>query len=74
MIGVKLSRLVLSTCLVGMFTFATAAMMTGKVELKSAGALAIGPNGVLFVGDSTGAAIYALEVNDRPSGKPAGPL
>ncbi len=55
-------------------TIASAAMVAGKAELKSAGALAIGPSGVLLVGDSTGAAIYALEVNDRPSGKPAGPL
>jgi len=69
-----LYRLVLSTFWAGMFTVASAAMVTGKAELKSAGALAIGPNGVLLVGDSTGAAIYALDVNDRASGKPAGPL
>lgn len=69
-----LCRLVLSTCVVGMFTTASAAMLTGKAELKSAGALAIGPNGVLFVGDSVGAAVYALEMTDRASGKKAGPL
>jgi hypothetical protein len=33
--------------------------------LKSAGPMAFGPNGVLFVGDSAGAAVFALETNDR---------
>jgi hypothetical protein len=40
-------------------------MQTGKVELKSAGALAMGPDGIVFVGDSMGARIVALDVNDR---------
>jgi hypothetical protein len=34
-------------------------------ELKSAGALAFGPEGILFVGDSQGATIYALDTGDR---------
>src|SRR5215831_8432521 len=33
--------------------------------LKSAGALAFGPDGVLFVGDSMGGAVAALETGDR---------
>jgi hypothetical protein len=33
--------------------------------LKSAGALAFGPDGVLFVGDSIGGAVAALETGDR---------
>jgi hypothetical protein len=37
----------------------------GKVELKSAGALAFGPNGVLFVGDSVAGAVVALDTNDK---------
>ncbi len=36
----------------------------GKVELKSAGALAFGPEGILFVADTRGGAIYALDVKD----------
>jgi hypothetical protein len=36
----------------------------GKAELKSAGALAIGPNGVLFVADPKSAAVFALDVKD----------
>jgi len=35
---------------------------TGKPELKSAGPLAFGPKGVLFVGDPQGAALYAISV------------
>jgi hypothetical protein len=41
----------------------------GTVELKSAGALAIGPDGVLFVADPKSATIYALATDDtKPSG------
>jgi hypothetical protein len=36
----------------------------GSVELKSAGALTFGPDGVLFVGDSTAAAVYAIQTSD----------
>lgn len=39
----------------------------GKPDLKSAGPLAFGPDGVLFVGDPRGAALYAIAV------EPAGP-
>jgi hypothetical protein len=37
----------------------------GKADLKSAGALTFGPDGVLFVGDSIGGMIYALDTQDR---------
>ena len=36
----------------------------GTVDAKSATALAFGPKGVLFIGDSAGAAIYALDTGD----------
>ncbi len=36
----------------------------GKVELRSAGPLAFGPRGVLFIGDPKGAAIFAVETSD----------
>jgi hypothetical protein len=42
-------------------------MPAGKVELKSAGALAMGPDGILFVGDSVGGKIVALDVDDAAS-------
>lgn len=39
-------------------------LKTGKAELKSAGALAFGPDGVLFVGDTQAGAVWALGTND----------
>ena len=44
---------------------AAAALTPGKADLKSAGVLAFGPDGVLFVGDSIGGAIVALDTNDK---------
>jgi hypothetical protein len=50
----------------------TGGLQPGKASLKSAGVLAFGPDGVLFVGDSLGAAIFALDTADRtPSKAPA---
>src|SRR5271166_4627583 len=40
-------------------------MTSGKVQLQSAGPLAFGPDGVLFVGDSAGASIVAIDTNDK---------
>ncbi len=37
----------------------------GNAGLKSAGALAFGPDGVLFVGDSVGGAVAAIETGDQ---------
>jgi len=43
---------------------------SGGVGLKSAGALAFGPDGVLFVGDSTGGRVAAIDTDDRTPGRP----
>ncbi len=43
-------------------------MTAGKVELKSAGALTFGPSGILFVGDSVGGTVVALDTSDRTAG------
>jgi hypothetical protein len=40
---------------------------TGKPDLKSAGPLAFGPKGVLFVGDPQGAQIVAIGVGEAPT-------
>ena len=40
-------------------------LTSGKAQLKSAGALAFGPDGVLFVGDSSGGEVVALDTNDH---------
>ena len=39
-------------------------LTVGKVPLKSAGALAFGPSGVLFVGDSVGGSLVAIDTED----------
>jgi len=43
----------------------------GKVELKSAGALAFGPDGILFVGDSVGGSVVAVDTGDHTAAKGA---
>jgi hypothetical protein len=40
----------------------------GKPDLKSIGPLAFGPEGILFVGDPQGAAIFAVDTGDRTAG------
>jgi hypothetical protein len=47
-------------------------MTSGKVQLQSAGPLAFGPDGVLFVGDTVGASIVAIDTEDKTpaSGSP----
>lgn len=54
----------------GIATLATATigradLKTGTPELKSAGALAFGPEGLLFIGDAQGGAIVAVETGDQ---------
>jgi hypothetical protein len=48
----------------------TEGLSKGTVTLKSAGSLAFGPDGVLFVADPEGATIYAISTGDT-SGSPA---
>jgi hypothetical protein len=50
-----------------------ASLKEGTPQLKSAGPMTFGPEGILFVGDTAGAAIFAIDTGDRtPS--PAGPF
>jgi hypothetical protein len=51
---------------------ASSNLQTGKADLKSAGALAFGPDNILFVGDTPSATIWALDVQDRASSKSTG--
>jgi hypothetical protein len=44
----------------------------GSPDLKSAGPLAFGPQGILFVGDTQGAAIFAFDTGDRTASASAG--
>jgi hypothetical protein len=45
----------------------TFGLKTGKVSLKSAGPLAFGPEGILFIGDSIGGAVVAVHTRDTVS-------
>ncbi|MEZ5401242.1 MAG: hypothetical protein R2729_16345 [Bryobacteraceae bacterium] len=46
-----------------------ATLKPGKADLRSAGPLAFGPDGVLFVGDPMGAQVFALATGDTKPGK-----
>src|SRR5207244_7815105 len=56
------------------FSASSASMTMGKADLKSAGQLAFGPDGILFIGDSMGAAIVAVDTEDRTSARSAGKI
>ena len=43
----------------------TASLKKGTPDLKSAGSLAFGPEGILFVGDTKGAALFAIDTGDH---------
>ena len=46
-------------------------LVAGKADLKSAGPLAFGPDGILFVGDSVQASIFALDTGDNKAASAA---
>ncbi len=75
----KLSNILLAGVLVvcgAALTFgaSSASLTMGKAELKSAGPLAFGPDGILFVGDSLGASVVALDSEDRKPAKSGGTI
>jgi hypothetical protein len=49
------------------FSATTGGMTAGKANLQSAGPMAFGPDGILFVGDSQGAAVFAIDTADTKS-------
>ena len=64
-----------AVCLTAALSFSAAIpdATTGKVQLKSAGALAFGNEGVLFIGDSIGGAVVAVDTRDtKASAKASG--
>lgn len=46
----------------------------GTPDIKHAGALAFGPEGILFIGDALNATIFAVDTGDRPSSAGEGAL
>jgi hypothetical protein len=43
----------------------SASLKKGTPDLKSAGPMTFGPDGILFVGDTQGAAVFAIDTGDR---------
>ena len=43
----------------------TASLKQGNPQIKSAGPLGFGPDGILFVGDTQGSALFAIDTGDR---------
>ena len=52
----------------------TAGMMVGTPDIKSGGPMAFGPDGILFMGDTQGAAVFAIDLNDRVTDTVTKPL
>jgi len=50
-------------------TSVTEGFVTGTPEIKSATALTFGPQGILFIGDSKSAAVFALDTKDTKKAK-----
>ena len=73
MIAFRLVRTAIVVCATAAAALAanTVGLQSGKVVLKSAGPLAFGPDGVLFVGDSLGASIVALDTGHKSNVKQA---
>lgn len=79
--GKVLPRLGLALCVAAVVVFLVSSsskagspvgeMTAGKVQIQSANALAFGPDGILFVADSLGGKVVALDTNDRTAAKMA---
>ena len=54
-------------------TNSTGSFIEGTPEIKSISALTFGPDGVLFIGDSKSAAVFAIQTNDVTPAKKASP-
>ena len=46
----------------------TAGMKSGAPDLKMAGPITFGPDGILFIGDPVSAAVFAIDTGDRKAG------
>jgi len=52
----------------------SASLKKGTPDLKSAGPLTFGPDGILFVGDTQGAALFAIDTGDRAAAQGEGAI
>jgi hypothetical protein len=63
-VAMCLSIVLALTATAGLQSSSTAQLPEGKVQLMSAGPMTFGPAGILFVGDSVGASIVAIDTAD----------
>jgi hypothetical protein len=68
------ARFALVAVLGAALTAQGADLAKGTPDLKSAGPLAFGPNGLMFIGDAQGGAIFAIDTADRTSDSPGGTI
>jgi hypothetical protein len=68
------ARFALALVLGAAFSAQAADLTKGTPDLKSAGSLAFGPNGLLFVGDTQGAAIFAIDTADKSADSAGGSI
>jgi hypothetical protein len=52
----------------------TDSLKAGSADIKSAGALAFGPDGILFVADAPGGALFAIDTGERPAKQTFAPV
>jgi hypothetical protein len=68
------ARFALAAVLGAALTAQGADLTKGTPDIKSAGPLAFGPHGLLFVGDSQGGAIFAIDTADRSTDSAGGSI
>ena len=68
------ARFTLAAVLCAALTAQGADLAKGTPQLKSAGALAFGPNGLLFVGDAPAGTIFAIDTGDRTADSAGGAI
>ncbi len=66
-----LAALVAASAVAGRAADLTAGMTKGTPELKSAGPATFAPQGILLVGDTAGAQIFAIATGDKSAGSPS---
>jgi hypothetical protein len=66
-----LAALVAASAVIGRAADLTTGMAKGTPELKSAGPATFAPQGILLVGDTAGAQIFAIATGDKSAGSPS---
>ena len=73
-----MNKTLLVALIVSFSVFAAAAasndFQQGKPDIRSMSSLAFGPEGILFVGDSIGAAVFAIQLGDKTPNSSQEPL